>query len=136
MVIVTLGLLNNGSLDGKFGPDEGWDVAVQKNGSIVATGSDYIDGLREIALVRYTSEGGPDPSLGGYGYRLVSLATDAFGRGLEIQPNDGKIVIAGYTNTGASETSMVALRLIGDSSMIFAAGFECGNFSEWALSTP
>ncbi len=118
--------------DFNYGPDEGWDVAMQGDGRIVVAGSGYVDGLHYVALLRFTTDGTPDPTLGGYGYSLVSFGFNAFGRGVAIQPHDHKIVATGFVQAGSSESSLTVIRAIGNTDLIFAAGFECGGFSGWS----
>jgi uncharacterized delta-60 repeat protein len=90
-----------GALDPKFGGDgriqtdfggrydEGFALALQSNGRIVAAGSS----LGLVSIARYLSNGRLDHSFGDGGKRLIDLGVDARARDVAIQP-DGKIVVA------------------------------------------
>lgn len=118
------------------GIDEGWDVALQGGGRIVVTGSGYTSGSHKLAVLRFLADGSLDPSLGGSGFVLVSLGTDFVGRAVAVQPNDWKLVVAGIVSISVNETQLAVVRLIGDDSLIFAAGFECGATSAWSSTIP
>jgi uncharacterized delta-60 repeat protein len=122
--------------DFNWGPDEGWDVAMQGDGRIIVAGSAYVDGLYYVALLRFTPDGAPDSSFGGYGYSLVSFGFDAFGRAVAVQPHDRKIVAAGFVETGVEDADLAVVRAIGVDNLIFAAGFECGGTQGWSSTVP
>lgn len=102
--IVVARYLSNGSLDPSFSSDgkvetpfgvysTGNAVAIQPDGKIVVAGGTD----RDIAVVRYTSDGTPDRRFGYRGKVLTSigpLSDHAFG--IKIQP-DGKTIIAAST---------------------------------------
>jgi uncharacterized delta-60 repeat protein len=118
------------------GFDEGWDVALQGDGRIVVTGSGYTSGSHKLAVLRFLADGSLDPSLGGSGSLLVSLGTDFVGRAVAVQPNDRKLLVAGTVSTSVNESQLAVVRLIGDSNLIFAAGFECGDTTAWSSTNP
>ncbi|MET8752318.1 calcium-binding protein [Streptomyces sp. NPDC004667] len=105
----------DGSPDGGFGDGglvrvdefggsaDGADVAVQPDGRIIAAGKGAGGGF---ALVRLTSGGSLDPSLGGDGAVVAGFTPaspqDAGGtaRGMALQP-DGKVLVVGYVGSTA-----------------------------------
>ncbi len=137
----------NGSLDTSFsgdgkaifdftwGGDEGWDVALQRDGKILVAGTATIDGDHLFALVRFQTDGATDSTFGGYGYVTARYARDAFGYALALQPNDFRILVAGKTDGSTlSEVYMAVTRHIGIEATIFADGFECGVAGVWSSS--
>jgi uncharacterized delta-60 repeat protein len=78
------------------GGDQANAVAVQPDGKIVVTGFATRNGIdSDLAIVRYKTDGTPDPSFGTNGIVTTDLGTrsdDA--RALVLQP-DGRIVVAG-----------------------------------------
>ena len=97
--------LSNGSLDSGFSQDGkvetslglysvGNAVAIQTDGKIVVTGSTG----REIAVVRYNTDGTPDKRFGYSGRTITSITTESDGgNAVKIQA-DGKILVAGSTD--------------------------------------
>src|SRR6266542_226493 len=106
----------NGSLDTSFGTggkvttpigsgdDQARDIALQADGKLVAVGYSSDEGgafTMDFALVRYAADGSLDTSFGGTGKVRTNLGPaydDAFA--LVLQP-DGKLVAAGYSDTGS-----------------------------------
>jgi uncharacterized delta-60 repeat protein len=74
------------------------DLAIQRDGKVVAAGFCFIDGERNIALVRYNEDGSPDESFGDRGIVITrrkgsrDIATNV------ALLRDGKIVISGTSN--------------------------------------
>lgn len=101
----------DGSLDASFsgdgsqttdiGGDEGAsDVAIQRDGKIVAVGSSYsfIGSSTDAVVARYNPDGSLDPSFGTFaGFQLTSVSGLDRAGGVALQP-DGKIVAVGATN--------------------------------------
>ncbi|MFF0559918.1 calcium-binding protein [Streptomyces sp. NPDC004266] len=91
------------------GSADGADVAVQPDGRIVAAGKGAGGGF---ALVRLTTGGGLDPTLGGDGAVVAGFTPtspqDAGGiaRSMALQP-DGKIVSVGYVGNTAFDIGVV-----------------------------
>jgi len=98
--------LPNGALDPSFGGggfvttnfggvDEANAILLQPDGKIVLAGTTSNGG--DFALVRYASDGSPDP-----GFGSSSLVTTSFGFGVD-RPNaivrrpDGRLLVAGST---------------------------------------
>ena len=97
----------NGSLDTTFngtgkvtGPaatDNGYDVAVQADGKILVGGVQGSD----FAVTRFSTNGTVDTTFGTSGTATVDIAgTFDYARAIVVQP-DGKIVLAGSTNSDA-----------------------------------
>ena len=92
------------------GMDYGEAVAVQSDGKIVAVGRSYkTGGARDFAMARYNPDGSLDTGFGTGG----KVTTD-FSSGedrpyaIAIQPDDQKIVVVGYANTGSSNAFAIA----------------------------
>lgn len=81
----------NGAIEG---------IAVQPDGKIVAGGTASPGVGQDFAVARYLPNGDFDPAFGNGGSVLTPIgALDDVGTGLALTP-DGKIVVAGFTNTG------------------------------------
>jgi uncharacterized delta-60 repeat protein len=82
--------------------DQGFAVALQADGKIVAAGVAVVSGMEDFALARYNSDGSLDPTFDGDG-----LATTDFGGNLDqvlgvaVQAN-GKIVAAGRADVSGT----------------------------------
>lgn len=77
-------------------------LCVQGDGKIVAAGYSLIDGTYDFSLVRYDTNGLPDPTFGTEGIITTPVVSgnDSSAYALSIQ-SDGKIVAAGYSFSGA-----------------------------------
>jgi len=108
----------DGSADKTFGTDgladlefPGKDsravaVAVQPDGKIVAAGDDA--NATKFAVARLLADGKPDPTFGTGGELTIDFgATYQPAAAVALQP-DGKIVLAGYSQTGATSTFALA----------------------------
>ena len=125
----------NGSLDSTFGTggivttpigvnDTARAVAIQYNGKIVVAGSTNNSIDFDFAVVRYNTDGSldttfnPTGSISGIPGIVITDFTyfddEAFG--LEIQ-SDGRLVVAGYTNTGAPQHRFALARYNMDGSL-------------------
>jgi len=81
------------------GDDNASGVAVQADGKIVVAGSSNNGSDFDFALIRYNANGTLDPAFGTGGIVLVDIRHgDDHVSAVAIQP-DGKIVVAGYSNT-------------------------------------
>lgn len=89
-----------GKLTTDFGgdDDEAIAVALQPDGHIVAAGWTFNGGDLDFALVRYRPDGSVDTSFGVAGQQTTDLGASDYIASVAIQP-DGKIVVAGHTNT-------------------------------------
>jgi uncharacterized delta-60 repeat protein len=101
---------SEGKVDKSFSDDgretttfAGWDaatdVAIQPDGKIVAVGgSDNTD----FAIARYDPDGTPDEHFDGDGKKATDFGANEWANAVEIQPTNGKIVVAGGTGTPTS----------------------------------
>jgi uncharacterized delta-60 repeat protein len=99
----------NGSLDPTFdgdgirvvnqsGTNRGQAVVIQANGKIVVAGYTNALGTDDFAVMRFNTNGGLDPTFDGDGIRVVNQSRTNRGQAVAIQA-DGKIVVAGYSNS-------------------------------------
>jgi uncharacterized delta-60 repeat protein len=90
------------------GYDEASAVAIQSDGYIVVAGTAAPGGGQPgvFALARFVPDGTLDPSFGSGGKVTTPIGERAQLRAMKIQP-DGKIVVAGYTETGFQENFAV-----------------------------
>ena len=111
---------DDGSLDTSFGgtgkvttsigsfDSEGYGVAIESDGKIVAAGSSYNGSDYDVAVVRYNASGSLDILFGGTGKLTTPIGTsDDRGYSVAIQP-DGKIVVAGTAYNGSDYDFAVA----------------------------
>ncbi|NMB78605.1 MAG: hypothetical protein GYA23_05870 [Methanomicrobiales archaeon] len=94
--------------------DRGLGLALQPDGKVLATGYTYVNGRRDVLLVRYLQDGKPDPAFGTNGvvtWSSPGAGTD-IGFGIAVQP-DGRIVVAGES-ANATNQDAVVLRFTGD----------------------
>ncbi|OHD65708.1 MAG: hypothetical protein A2176_13825 [Spirochaetes bacterium RBG_13_51_14] len=122
---------NNGNLDTSFngtgkrsenfgfgGNDEAYAVAVQSDHKIIVAGNTEtapLSSIYDFALVRYNTDGSIDTSFNG---GKVTLDIGGYDRltAIAIQ-RDGKIVVAGYTDTGTNPNNIVLVRLNSDGTL-------------------
>jgi uncharacterized delta-60 repeat protein len=111
--VLIMRLNANGALDNTFGRDgvvffrvEGREnygraIAVQDDGSILVTARSTGDGTSVPLILKANADGSADTSFGADGVAIYQgpKGNDGF-RDLAVQP-DGKIVVTGYTGTGA-----------------------------------
>lgn len=95
----------DGKLTTNFGAlDQAADVAIQLDGKIVVAGQtcDPNNGICDLALARYRTDGSLDTSFGGDGKISVDFGIGDNGclGGIAIQP-DNKILVAGYMHNGS-----------------------------------
>jgi uncharacterized delta-60 repeat protein len=89
---------------------DGYSVAVQSNGEILAGGSASEGGTPYAAVVRLTSAGQPDHSFAGSGSDVIDLGAYSVAQALALQGN-GDIVIAGSQSPGLQSTNALIARL-------------------------
>ena len=114
---------------------EGWSVALQSDGKVVAAGDCLgVDGQRDILVARFNSNGTLDTSFGGgAGYARLHVGggtspTYDYGRGVAIQ-SDGKIVVGGWETVSGVGASVLVTRFNTDGTpdQTFApGGFKVG----------
>lgn len=122
-------LLPGGALDPGFGtggkvfvglmsagmPDAANAITIDASGNIYACGSTRIGATpmsNDLAIIKLTPSGNPDPSFSGDGKLLLDISTGLwdFGYGITVK-DDGKIIVAGYTGFPAD---FFAIRLLPD----------------------
>lgn len=141
----------DGSLDSTFGingkqitnidvyDDEGFSIALQSDGKIVVAGSSYSGYWADFAVIRFTSEGNLDTTFSGDGIQTTAIGTiDDIGRSVAIQ-QDGKIVVAGYSNVGVySNFAIIRYNSDGSIDTSFSGdGIQTtsvSNFNDWGWS--
>lgn len=89
-------------------------LAVQQDGKTLAVGRAANNGVGEVAVVRYTTDGVLDTTFNGTGEELIPLGNEAGANCVAVQ-NDGKIVIGGSVNIGGN-TDFLVVRLNSDGS--------------------
>jgi uncharacterized delta-60 repeat protein len=118
----------NGALDRNFGAHgvvnllndsfgDGYAVAIQPDGKILAAGSDNAAGsgngdYPRVAVVRLTAGGGLDRSFGTGGIDVIDLGPYSYALAVALQ-RDGKLVIAGSQSPGLQATNALVARLTG-----------------------
>ena len=104
----------DGSLDTTFGGtgkvatdiagngENGTCVALQSDGKIVVAGFTYNGSNQDIALVRYNANGSLDTSFNGNGKVTTAVGSgNDYAASVAVQ-TDGKVVVAGYSFSGAT----------------------------------
>ncbi|MCP4106107.1 MAG: hypothetical protein GY749_11300 [Desulfobacteraceae bacterium] len=113
------------------GDDSGYVGAIQSDGKIVVAGYTYNGSDKDVAVVRYNSDGSLDTSFGNSGIAITPVGSgDDFGYAACIQ-TDGKIVVTGEFHNG-SDNDIAVMRYNSDGSPdtsfgtggITTAGFE------------
>lgn len=113
----------NGTLDSSFGAGgvvlvassshgDGYGVAIQPNGELLASGAiNNATGEPQAAVVRLSSAGGADPSFGAGGVQVINLVY-SYALAVALQ-GDGKVVIAGSEAPGLEVPVAIVARLTG-----------------------
>lgn len=97
--------------------DEAYAVAIQTDGKIVAAGRAYNGSSFDSALVRYNANGSLDTSFDMDGKVIVDFGLSDYATAMAIQPNDGKIVIAGLSQNNSFVLDFAVARLLSDGSL-------------------
>ncbi len=85
------------------GEDAARSVAVQSDGKIVVAGYSHNGSNLDFAVVRYNSDGSLDTSFDSDGMVTTAIGSDNdLAQSVAVQ-SDGKIVVAGYGNTGTND---------------------------------
>jgi uncharacterized delta-60 repeat protein len=89
-----------------------WGMALASDGSVVVGGYyDYQNGSpTPLALFHYTTAGALDSTFGSGGVALYNDPSGAsdVGYSVALQPSDGKILVAGYSSTPSSMSTILA----------------------------
>ena len=94
--------------------DVATSIAIQADGKIVVAGTDGSD----ILVVRYDSDGSLDAGFGVAGIVTVEISAGIdIANAVQIQPDDGKIVIGGVSDQGSAQEDFVLVRLNTDGSL-------------------
>jgi uncharacterized delta-60 repeat protein len=129
---------SNGSIDGSFGSGgvvkaattaqgDGYGVAIQSDGKIVAVGSANAVGqggsAPRVAVVRLNTNGSPDSGFRGGGTDILDFGAYSVAQTVALQ-SDGKIVIAGSQAPGLQVPNALIARLTtaGNPDPTFASG--------------
>ena len=89
-------------IDFAGGNDSAQAVAVQPDGRILVAGYSQTGGVEDFALVRYLTDGSPDPSFGNGGTVITPVGTfREYARCIALQ-SDGKILVAGEATNGSA----------------------------------
>ncbi len=88
--------------------DETNAVVIQPDGKIIVVGSSPGPEAAAFTVLRLTSSGQLDTTFGTGGVQLISFPTPSFASSVAIQP-DGKILVAGLTNTSSSTAPEFAI---------------------------
>ena len=94
----------DGILTTDFGADndKGYSVTVQTDGKVLVAGESFNGSNRDFAVVRYNADGTLDTSFADDGKLNTAIgSSDDFGHSIAVQA-DGKILVAGYSDTGSS----------------------------------
>jgi uncharacterized delta-60 repeat protein len=84
-------------------------LAIQKDGKIVVAGRSYLNNSDNFSLARYNIDGSPDTTFSHDGRQNNTFGLDDyFAESLAIQ-NDGKIVVAGFSETPSGNSSAFAV---------------------------
>ena len=111
----------NGSPDTSFGSGgvvsvlsgsrgDGYGVAIQSNGDIVASGAASPAAVPNVAVVRLRTNGAPDSSFGSGGVDLLDLGAYSIAQAVALQAN-GDIAIVGSQSPGLQATNALIARL-------------------------
>jgi uncharacterized delta-60 repeat protein len=119
----------DGSLDTSFnrdglirtdigsGLDHALSIVQQSDGKLVAAGYSEINGANVIALVRYNSNGTLDKSFSKNGKVTTAIGSIDDRAFKVLQLPDGKLLVAGYTQTAEDDTNFVLVRYNSDGSL-------------------
>lgn len=90
--------------------DHGQAVAIQTNGKIVVAGYSNLFGRNNALVLRFNVDGRLDSTFDNDGRRVIDSGVEDRIYAVAIQPWDGKIVIAGYSNAFGAD-DMLVMRL-------------------------
>lgn len=113
---------SDGSLDTSFGGGSGYvstdlagsndradSLTIQADGKVVLAGFGFNGTSFDFALVRYNTDGSLDTSFNGTGKVLTDFGANSSDMGNEVRMQaDGKIVVAGWSDTGGTNDFAIA----------------------------
>lgn len=82
-------------------------TALQSNGQIIGVGTVDINGVNNIVVARYNTDGSVDTTFGTNGYEITLSGDSSTGAAVAIQ-SDGKIVVAGSSQSSGANLALVA----------------------------
>jgi uncharacterized delta-60 repeat protein len=102
------------SFDNGAGGDEADGAAIQPNGRIVVVGnsSQGAPTYNDFAIARYMPNGSLDQSFAGDGKRVVTFGPNDKALAVALQA-DGRVVVGGFSDQGASGEDWAIVRLLG-----------------------
>jgi len=92
-------------------------VAVQSDGKVITAGTTAISAGTVIALTRHLRDGGLDPAFGNGGKVITQVGTRGdSARAVAVQA-DGRIVVAGWTDSTGTDANFLVLRYRADGTL-------------------
>jgi uncharacterized delta-60 repeat protein len=93
-------------------------IALQPDGKIVLAGSDFdSQGLQRLVVTRFNADGSPDSTFGSGGKVALQLGSgpvpSSGATAVALQPDDGKIVVAGTASDSHGTPEVLVVRLNG-----------------------
>ena len=115
-----------------IGDDVGLDVAIAHDGRILVAGSIEDGAGGRAAVTRFRANGSVDTDFGYFGTWVEPVFNfSSVAHALVIQPHDGRLLIAGSAVWGPIDERIFVFRVVGDSTLVFAGNFECGDTTAW-----
>ncbi len=114
---------NEGIVTDDYGGEqvEIYAIALQPDGKILVAGNIY-DGTGRMIVARYNSDGSADLAFNGTGMATVTFGEYGVAYGMALRP-DGKIVLAGYTESGGNaDLALAQLGSTGSLDLSFGTG--------------
>jgi uncharacterized delta-60 repeat protein len=104
--------------------DAAYGLALQTDGKVIAVGYSRSGANDVVALLRYNTDGSPDPTFDGDGQVITGLGLPtASGAGKAAVQADGKIVVAGYMFNGLNDDfALVRYNPDGSRDLTFGSG--------------
>jgi uncharacterized delta-60 repeat protein len=98
-----------------FGDDEALDVVIQADGKFVVAGYSFNGAVKNLAVARYLPTGELDPEFDNDGIATLSMGSgDTVATSLVLQ-DDGRIILAGVTQSG--DYTLLVARLTGEGNL-------------------
>ncbi|MGE5251184.1 MAG: delta-60 repeat domain-containing protein [Bacteroidota bacterium] len=124
LLAVQVALAASGGLDPTFSGDgrvansiitgqrsQAFDLVIQPNGAIIAAGESWASKSNaNIALARYTTAGALDTSFNNTGRKVTDLGAIDYALGVDVDPTNGKVVVAGSKCRSAVGCNVAVVR--------------------------